>query len=63
MDDQKASLNRIEFLRKLLPDELSEEQVQAEEARLLRYIALVRRIALRIEREGDSTRSDSDSTM
>lgn len=59
---------RLEFLRKLLPEDFSEEQIHAEEARLMRYIALVERIAKRIERERgtkreDSTQSNSDSNM
>ena len=52
---------RLEFLRKLLPEDFSEEQIQAEEARLMRYIALVARIAKRIER--DRMRTGKDSTQ
>ena len=62
---------RIEFLRGLLPDEFTETQIQAEEAQLLRYIALVERIAMRLSSQSqtdnsprrDSTLSKKDSTL
>lgn len=65
---QASKPPRLEFLRRLLPQDLSEDEFQAEEARLMRYIALVERIAKRVEHERqreveDSTQSDSDSSM
>lgn len=62
---------KIQFLRDLMPAETPENTLQAEEARLLEYVALVRRIALRIKYERnspggakpDSTQCDSDSML
>jgi len=71
MSDHNPKPPRLKFLRKLLPDTFTEEEIQTEELRLMRYAALVRRIAKRIEREKrdakperkDSTKHDLDSRV
>lgn len=71
MSDTPHKRPRIEFLRKLLPVDFTEEQIQVEEDRLLRFIALVERIVLRTEFEEharkttqrDSTLCDQDSIL
>lgn len=53
---------RIEFLRNLLPKTFTEEQMQAEEWRLLRFIGLFHRIAKRLEHEKHAAGEERDST-
>jgi len=62
MSDRERYQPRIDFLRDILPEGLSEAEIQTEEARLIRYIALVERIALqdmRGEKVGEDGPEDS----
>mgnify|MGYP000376469602 FL=1 len=62
MSDRKPYQPRIDFLRDILPEGLSEAEIQTEEARLIRYMALIERIALqemREEKSGEGARKDS----
>jgi hypothetical protein len=55
---------RLEFIRDLLPADLSEAEFEAEEKRFWTYLRLYHRAAKRaIERERDSTLRQSDSMM
>lgn len=62
--DPSSKPPRIEFLRRLLPHTFSEEGIAAEEARLLRYFAIIERIARRLAREeADKAKAARDSTQ
>jgi len=68
MPNPKPYKPKLQFLRNLLPDTMSEAEIEAEEARLMRYIALVERIAIRLNREAarsgpDSQNPGNDSKM
>jgi hypothetical protein len=68
MPKRTPQISRLSFLRKLLPKGLSEEAKQAEEARLIRYAALLDRMARHrssgwIQEQADSTHRNSDSIM
>ena len=68
MSDQKPYKPKLQFLRDLLPNDMPEVEIQAEEARLMRYIALVQRIAIRRQKEAeqpsiDSPNHEEDSMM
>lgn len=59
MPKPKPYKPKLPFLRDLLPSTMSEAEIKAEEARLMRYIALVERIAIRRAREAGALASDS----